>query len=144
MIISVDTFKEVLFDNLCKITGNGSLIKLDMSDDHAMDLRMKLLSKRRYNAQSHNAAVFIYIANVLDQRGYLEGHADRKRYITATSGILTTAWVLHSTGGYSTSWFNDQFAELVSYGYEDTLFPSLSELDQITSDFDRITKALSN
>lgn len=87
-----------LKDNLCRITGDGSLIKLDMTSEKDLEARCNFLESNGRTPATFNSAAFIYFCNVLDT-GVAKDYADRKKMISNMAGELCLCLTLHNTGG---------------------------------------------
>lgn len=141
----------VFFTNLAAVTGNGSLVKLDLADERAMQKRIKLVEQRHRKVGVFTSAVMIYFCNILDQNGFAKDSKDKVSATVSVADLLTTGWVLYDTGRdkkkqpYSTveqisEWINGKLIEAFSYGLDLSIRPSGESLKYIMEDFARISK----
>lgn len=126
--------------NLSVITGNGSLVKLNIADQSAMAARVRLLTKYGRDTEAFTSAVTIYLCNVLDAQGFGLGYSERGRLIPSLSFELTRAWLMEYTGGYTQEELNRWIDEVFEYGqYDPAHRPSPELLKLICDDFARIS-----
>lgn len=126
--------------NLCQITGDGSLIKLNMADEAAMAKRYRLLAELNREPDIFNSAVFLYFCNVLEEMGIGNDYAERRPLITGLADALTVCYLLHSTGGVDDKTFSRKIDEVFYYGsYLDRkCCPTYDQLVTLRGDFPRI------
>lgn len=126
--------------NLCQITGDGSLIKLNMADGEAMVKRYRLLAELNREPDTFNSAVFIYFCNVLEDMGIGNDYVDRKPLITGLADALMVCCLLYSTGGVDDKTFSRKIDEVFYYGYylDRKHYPTYDQLLKIREDFPRI------
>lgn len=133
-------------DNLCRLTGDGSLVKLDMADETAMSKRLLLLTETGYPIGNWGSAVFIYICNVLDQMGVGKDYAEHKKLIKYSAMALVDCSTLHNTGGVPEGALDKKLQEVFHYApYLDAeQGPTLEVIQAITGDFERIKNVWHN
>lgn len=136
----METNEQIFKNNLCQITGNGSLIKLDMADPVAEGKRHRLLAELGRELSAFNSAVFIYFCNVLEDMGVGDSYSERKKLITNLADALTVSYLLEATGGVSDETFSKKIEDVFHYGYwlDRKHYPSAEVLGKIRSDFKRI------
>ena len=133
---------DIFVANLSVVTSGKSLVKLNTLDQGALSRRMKLLGSVNRDPESKSSAVYIYICNVLANRQYAANYSEQKRAVKAVADVLTTAWVLHDTGGYESTWLTEKLNEAFSHGLDRAVFPTQELISVITNDFDRISDAI--
>ena len=73
---------------LSMITGDGALIKLDVVDPVLEARRVSLATEYGFKEDGFNAALFIYICNVLDESNIAPMNLKRKELIAKTAKEL--------------------------------------------------------
>lgn len=71
--------------NLSVITGNGSLVKLDVVDSAIETRRFGLIKEHGFDANDFDAALFIYCCNVIDESNEFPFAVNRKDLIATSA-----------------------------------------------------------
>lgn len=79
---------KALKDNLSRITANGSLVKLNLAPGRSMDLRLEFVKANGLEANSFDAALLIYVCNVLEESGMADYQENRKTLITDAGKVV--------------------------------------------------------
>ena len=134
------TFTNEFKDNLAAITGNGTLIKLDVVDPNVEERRLGLVREYGYDKDRFDAALFIYICNVLDDHGLANKYPMGRKVIIATTAKSVVDWFnsakLLVNTGYSLSMY---IASRVGPTWLDEgKCPSSETIELIEKDMDRV------
>lgn len=86
------TFTNEFKDNLTAITGDGALCKLDVVDPDVQERRLGLVREYGFDKDRFDAALFIYICNVLDEYDLANKYPITRKVIIAATAKMMVEW----------------------------------------------------
>lgn len=128
-------------DNLSRITGDGSLVKLDLASEEDLHARCNFLESNNRTPGHFNSAAFIYFCNVLDM-GVAKDYVGRKKMISNMAAELAGCLTLHNTGGVKPGLVDARMEEIFNARPELPEDKTLiwEHVRMIEGDFDRLKK----
>lgn len=130
-----------LKDNLCRITGDGSLINLDMASEKDLKARANFLRSNERNPEYFNSALLIYFCNVVD--GMVDAkYKDRTSLIFHVADHLLLAYTVYEDGQSAKDFLTKRTDELFERcPYLDRKYhPSDENMLKIRDDFARLKR----
>lgn len=128
-------------DNLSRLTGDGSLVKLDMANEKDLKARCNFLKGFERGPQYFTSAVFVYFCNVLD--GMVDKkYKDRVDLITYVADHLVVAYMVNEDESLSKGLMAKRADELFDLcrHLDRKHYPSDENMAKIEKDFARIQK----
>lgn len=128
-------------DNLCRITGDGSLIKLDMGNEKDLQARCNFLRSNHRSPEYFTSALLIYFCNVVDEMVDTK-YKDRTDLIFHIADHLLLAYMVHEDEALKEGLLKKRADELFEdYPHLDRkYYPSEENMLKIEKDFLRLQK----